>query len=269
MIVTSLFSGSGGNAVFVRREKTAVLIDAGVSFARLSRALQEIGEEISALSGVLITHEHIDHVAAVAQLVKRTELCFYLAADCALALYTQYQKQDPGLADCFASKVRTVEPGKSYECDDIVFSPFLLSHDSVCCYGYRIGDDAEENCLGIATDLGQMTTEVRRELAVCENVIVESNHDPELLKNGPYPRYLQERIRSPYGHLANGDCAALLQTTCTRRVKNALLFHLSRENNRPELAQSCAEEALCAIGAEKDVRVSVAAPESPCFFVTE
>ena len=269
MIVTSLFSGSSGNAIFVRDGKTAVLVDAGVSFARLKQALSEIGESAFDLNGVLITHEHIDHVAAVAQMIKQTSLCFFLAPECAMAIYTQLAVKTPDLAENFAARVRTVEAGKSYECESLVFSPFFLPHDSVCCFGYRIGNDENENLLGVATDLGQMTVEARRALAACENVVLESNHDPELLKNGPYPRYLQERILSPYGHLSNADSAALLQAACSQKVRNALLFHLSRENNRPDLALKSARDALSALGATGEVRVSVASPDAPVFFVTE
>lgn len=269
MTVTSLFSGSSGNAILVRAGNCAALVDAGVSFSRLTQALRSIGESPETLSGILITHEHSDHIAALPQIIKHTDLPLFLSRESAYEIYSQFSRRDEAFAARFASRVRTVEAGKSYACGELVFSPFSLPHDSVCCYGYTIGTEQNETILGIATDLGQMTVQARRALAGCENVILESNHDPELLKNGPYPRVLQDRIRSPYGHLSNQDSAALLQAAVRMRVKNALLFHLSRENNRPELALSCAAEALCALGAQNDVRVSVAAPDTPCFFVTE
>ncbi len=265
MQCVSLFSGSRGNAVFVRRGETSLLVDAGVSFRRLTLALAGLGEDLAALDGVFFTHEHSDHTLALPMLLKKTSLPFYLHAACAEELYDGLLAKDPSLAAEFVRRVRTVEAGGEYEIGKLLLLPFALPHDSAACLGCVFSDEGERKLLGIATDLGEMTTEARRALYGCPAVILESNHDLELLKNGPYPPYLQERIKSEFGHLSNPDCAAFLSVLAAGGLKKALLFHLSEENNTPRLALDTARTALESLGAA--VQVCAAAPTLPCILL--
>ena len=265
MQCVSLFSGSRGNAVFVRRKSSAVLVDAGVSFRRLCLALEGLGEDVHSLDGVFFTHEHSDHTLSLPMLLKKTALPFYLDGRCAEELYEGLLSKDPSLAAEFVRRVRTVEAGGEYEIGELFLSPFSLPHDSSACLGCVFSDEKGNKLLGIATDLGEMTTEARRALYGCEAVILESNHDLTMLQNGPYPPYLQERIRSEFGHLSNPDCAAFLSILCAGGLKKALLFHLSEENNTPRLALDTAKAALQKIGS--DVPVCAAAPSLPCILL--
>lgn len=255
----SLFSGSGGNSVFVREENTRLLIDAGVSFRRLLAALCEIGEEIDALDGVFFTHEHSDHIAALPMLLKKTRLPFYLDARCAEGAYDTLLAKDPSLAAEFVRRVRTVCAGEEYELGSLVLSPFSIPHDSAACLGAVFYSENGEKLLGVATDIGEMTAEARRALVGARHVILESNHDPEMLENGPYPPYLKERIKSEFGHLSNPDCAAFLALLAPHGLEKALLFHLSSDNNTPALALSSAREALDQVGSA--CTVQCAAPD--------
>ncbi|MBR6530398.1 MAG: MBL fold metallo-hydrolase [Clostridia bacterium] len=196
MQCVSLFSGSGGNAIFVKRGESKMLVDAGVSFRRLALALQGLGEDICALDGVFFTHEHSDHIGALGMLLKKTSLPFYLDAACAEGAYDTLLTKDPSLAAEFVRRVRTVEAGADYEIGELCLTPFALPHDSAACLGAVFSNDNGDKQLGIATDLGEMTTESRRALYGCSAVILESNHDVQMLTDGPYPPYLQERILS-------------------------------------------------------------------------
>lgn len=260
----SLFSGSSGNALFVAEKNTRILVDAGVSFRRLARALNCLGEEIGALDCVFFTHEHSDHIGALPMLLKKTRLPLYLAAASAEAAYGQLAAKDAALAEEFIRRVRTVAPGEEYEFGEIVCAPFSLPHDSAACLGAVFGNEREEKLLGIATDLGEMTREARQALCGCRAVVLESNHDPDMLENGPYPPHLQARIQSRFGHLSNPDSAAALEFLCKSGCERALLFHLSRENNTAELALSAANEALRAAGSSPEqFFLAVATPDSP------
>lgn len=256
----SLFSGSSGNAIFVKRGGTRILVDAGVSFRRLSLALSALGEELDALDGVFFTHEHADHIGALPMLLKKTRLPFYLSASSAEATYDTLLAKDPSLAAAFEERVLTLESGEEYEVGELSFSPFSLPHDSVSCQGFTFFSDDGDKLLGIATDLGEATVEARRALYGCPAVVLESNHDPEMLENGPYPPFLQARVASDTGHLSNPACAALLAALVTGGLHSALLFHLSRENNTPSLALSASRDLLRAVGAE--VTVAAAAPDA-------
>lgn len=265
MQCVSLFSGSSGNAVFVRQKNSAVLIDAGVSFRRLSLALDGLCEDLCSLDGVFFTHEHSDHTAALPMLLKKTRLPFYLEARCAEELYDTLLTKDPSLSAEFVRRVHTVEAGAEYEVGDLYFTPFSLPHDSAACLGALFCDENGEKLLGIATDLGEMTAEARRALYGAPAVILESNHDPQMLKDGPYPPYLQERILSPFGHLSNEDCASFLSLLAAGGLEKALLFHLSRDNNTPRLALETAKKALSACGSL--ATVCAAAPDTPCILL--
>lgn len=265
MECVSLFSGSTGNAILVKEGATRILVDAGVSFRRLALALAAQDVDFGALEGVFFTHEHSDHIGALPMLLKKTDLPFYLDARSAEGAYELLLSKNPSLAAEFVRRVRTVAAKEEYEIGSLVLAPFELPHDSAACLGAVFLDENGEKQLGIATDLGEMTAEARRALYGCPAVVLESNHDPVLLENGPYPPYLQERIKSEFGHLSNAACADFLALLASGGLGRALLFHLSQDNNTPPLALECATKALLAVGA--DVLVSVAAPDTPCRLV--
>lgn len=254
----SLFSGSGGNCLFVREGDSRLLVDAGVSFRRICLSLAALGEDLFSFEGVFFTHEHSDHVGALSQLLKKTALPFFLEERCAEGAYESLLAKDPSLAAEFVHRVRTVCAGKEYEIGRLCLTPFSLPHDSAACLGVLFCDENSEKLLGVATDLGEMTAESRGALYGARAVVLECNHDLAMLENGPYPPYLKERIRSAFGHLSNDDCAAFLTLLAAGGLERALLFHLSEENNTPALALRTCREALESIGASPALSVAAA-----------
>jgi len=226
MEICVLGSGSGGNSTLVVSGGTAVLIDAGLSYRRVRGELEELGIEPQKIAALLITHEHADHCSEVS----------YLAARFGCPIYgTRGTLEALGFYLSGREELRPFAFGERLEIGDLLVKPFPVSHDAAEPCGYLIEDG--ESRLGLATDLGVATPEVLENLAECDAVILEANHDLEMLRSGPYTWELKQRIRSEIGHLSNEAAGEALAELARRgRLKKALLTHLSQQNNRPELA---------------------------------
>lgn len=248
----TLASGSSGNCAVVSDGRVHILIDAGISTRRISQGLKALGVELRHISGVLITHEHIDHVAALPVLCKQTQAPLYTAEGTAQALCGRWG----GLVERF----RVFEPGQRFAAEGLEIGTFATSHDCACPTGFSVTDG--ERKLVLCTDTGFVTREAREAVRGTDTLIGEFNYDPELLRTGPYPIHLQNRIRGDRGHLSNemgGELAAWAAEHGARRI---LLAHLSQENNRPGLALEAARKALGTLGlGEGDVEL-IAAPRS-------
>ncbi|MBO5939377.1 MAG: MBL fold metallo-hydrolase [Clostridia bacterium] len=252
--IVSLYSGSKGNAIFVRVGKDAILIDAGKSARALCTALREIGSDISEIGAIFVTHDHHDHTSALEIIAKYHEIPIHMTGESAVIF-----DRTPD-APIHARLVRH-DPSFCVTVGELTVRSFRTSHDSRMSVGYRIEFfDGERPCaIGVATDLGYVSNEVREGLLGCDAVVLESNHDLEMLQNGSYPYDLKKRIASRYGHLSNTDSAAFCSELSEGGTKAILLAHLSEENNEPMLALN---EALCAVGND-GVCVCVAAPDCP------
>lgn len=256
-------SGSKGNCIYVENSGRALLVDAGISLKRIEQELRGIGKSLENVEGILVTHEHSDHTKALGMLAKKTGLPVYVPYLAAKEIYLCLANSGRiAEADAFRECVRVVETNKCYGVAGINVQTFTVPHDSLVCFGYRFSDDNGEGLLGISTDMGCVTGEIYENLLGCESVIVESNHDPEMLKHSSYPAYLIERIRSDRGHLSNPDCAALCRELVKNGSRNLTLFHLSEENNRPKLAFSQTDDLLRSAGARSgaDYVLNVASP---------
>ncbi|MBQ2999760.1 MAG: MBL fold metallo-hydrolase [Clostridia bacterium] len=252
--VTSLYSGSKGNSIFVRVGDDAILIDAGKSARTLCNSLREIGSDIEKIKAIFVTHDHHDHTSALEILAKYHEIPIHMTGVSAAIfdrtpdapIHARLVRHDP----CFCVAV-----------GELTVRSFRTSHDSRMSVGYRIEFEDENgvHALGVATDLGYVSDEVRGGLLGCEAVVLESNHDVEMLMRGSYPYDLKKRIRSRYGHLSNADSAAFCAELAEEGARSILLAHLSEENNEPSLALN---EAMCAVG-DDGVCVCVAAPDCP------
>lgn len=247
MIAYSLFSGSSGNCIFLREKDTRILIDAGGSMRRIEQSLNRIGESLSEINAVFLTHEHSDHTKAIPMICKHGSVPIYCQREVAKELYLSYLNEDAVKAALLAKYIRTVNTGEEYEIGSLLISPFKTPHDSVNSQGFVVG----EGKLGIATDLGHVSREVFRYLETCDNVILESNHDLAMLWDGPYPPYLKERVASDHGHLNNEDCAEFSRHLLQKGCRSFTLFHLSEENNTPQKALDTTRAALLAAGAEE------------------
>lgn len=251
--ICSLYSGSTGNAVFIATPHAKILIDAGKSAKALTGALSAIGETIDDVDAVFITHDHRDHTSALPVLLKRHPLPVHAVEATAQVMAMDMEER------CRICLHRH-PPCFTVQVGDISVSSFITPHDSRFSVGYRLEISAEDgiHTIGYATDIGYVTEDIRHALRGCESVVLESNHDREMLLTGPYPRQLKERILSRYGHLANDDSAAFAAELAEHGLQNLMLAHLSEQNNDPAVAY---EECVMALGGEDRIRIAVAAPD--------
>jgi phosphoribosyl 1,2-cyclic phosphodiesterase len=224
MQVSVLASGSKGNSTFVEMDGMRVLIDAGISARRIKKSLDEINVNVADLDGIFLTHEHRDHISGLTTLSKQYHLPIFTRKDTFQSMYCV----DTIPAECFN------EVGDVMRLGSLVIGAFNISHDAADPVGYTL-QGSEGKCT-VATDLGFVTSSVQTAIDNSDVLVLEANHDPEILKNGSYPWGLKQRILSNRGHLSNSDAAWAL----VRMKKNhtrVFLAHLSAENNRPELAR--------------------------------
>ena len=224
MKICLLASGSKGNSILVESGKTRLLIDAGLSARELRKRLDSLGVEAESLDALLITHEHGDHVRGLGPLVRQLDLPVYLQTDLARKL------PDVGKPEC----VREFVDGEEFTIKDLTIRPFAITHDCLAPVGFTL--DGELGKVGVATDLGVVTRLVTECLQDCRALVLETNHDEELLRDGPYPWKLKQRVRSNHGHLSNNAAGNLLQSLLWSGLETVFLGHLSETNNRPDLA---------------------------------
>jgi phosphoribosyl 1,2-cyclic phosphodiesterase len=232
MNISLLASGSKGNALLVCSGRTRLLIDAGLSTRELCRRLELVGVPAESLDAVLVTHEHVDHVRGLGLLSRRYNLPVYLHHGAAPALA---DNQRPGRLEEFAA-------GTELDFGDLGVRAFPVTHDASAPVGFVISGAGGK--LGVATDLGIATRLVAEELRGCRCLVLESNHDEELLRDGPYPWPVKQRVKGNHGHLSNRDSAALLEILCWAGLETVCLAHLSETNNHPQLAEAAARAVL-------------------------
>ena len=233
----SLYSGSSGNCIFVGNEDTNILIDAGVSGARIENALHEIGEEACNIQAILITHEHQDHIAGAGTLSRRFNIPLFAASG----------TWDKINSDKLLTKIKTenqisVSAGHSFNVGSLSVSPFNIPHDAAMPVAYSIKNDCRK--ISVVTDMGFVTDEIRANVSGSYIAMVESNHDIEMLKHGPHPWHLKNRILSRTGHLSNDYAADFISYLATFGTKYIVLGHLSEKNNLPSLAYDTARMSL-------------------------
>lgn len=244
-------SSSKGNCYYVGDRERGLLVDVGIGIRSFTAQMAQIGVPLSAIAGILITHEHSDHIKGLARIVKQLNVPVYTARGTADALVAK---------GVLTNEQLQVTAPHQYVGEYAVECIATL-HDASESQGYRIGLP-DGQTVAICTDLGMVTDTVYQALIGCHAVLIESNYEPNLLLMGGYPYYLKERIRGRYGHLSNQEAGQLLQKLWQSGVRQFVLGHLSQENNRPELAHGCAVDALTEMGAveDRDYRLYVA----PC-----
>lgn len=249
-IVCPLFSGSAGNCIFIKSEKSCFLIDAGRSCRQIERYISYNGFNSNDVKFILVTHEHIDHVKGLdvfarhhrAKVLSSKGTIDFLEAKGILNNKIDYHPID--LSGIEINGIRVV--------------PFDISHDCVQGFGYSIF--LENNIkVSVCSDIGYISNYVFESLVGSNILIIESNHDIEMLKNGPYPKFLKKRILSDKGHLSNSECYKVLKDLITTGVKKIILCHLSEINNTPEIAYN---SALSAIQKSSDCDIYVAPKEN-------
>ena len=225
MRICSLSSGSRGNSLFIESENSRILIDAGLSSKQLKTRLQSLGIDPQTIQAIVITHAHRDHVSGADVFSSQFSIPVYGHPD---TLNT--------LTYLFKRNKNIIPWTGEFVIEDMILTPFRLSHDAFPTVGYRIS--ANGKTMSVCTDLGVVTPEVQENLKLAQFLVIESNHDPDMLANGPYPWELKERITSRVGHLSNHDTGALLRKILNGYIYKILLAHLSEENNLPKLAKN-------------------------------
>ena len=258
--ICCLYSGSGGNSTYVSAGGSKILIDAGKSAKTLCAALTGIGEDIRNIDAIFVTHEHSDHVSALRTLSHKYGIPIYIS----LASAEIYR----GLCD--EKLCRCLKMFRGSDLDVTVkglhVKAFCTPHDSMASVGFRLCFDngnGDEKSIGFATDTGHVSETMLENLTGCYAAVIESNHDLDMLRRGPYPIELKQRIAADTGHLSNEDAARLALHLCKNGAKHIMLAHLSQDNNKPELAYACTRLAL----GDAQVELKVAKPDAPVWFL--
>lgn len=251
----ALFSGSKGNCTFVGTGTGGVLVDVGVSAKRIKEALFARDILPESICGILITHEHCDHIAGLRVLTKQYGIPVYAAPGTLTALLAM--KAVDAASDLIPLEEKPICIG------DMQVTPFHTPHDAAESMGFCI-ETPDERRIAVATDMGEMWRSVSELLSTCDLVHIESNHDVGMLQNGPYPYPLKERIFSARGHLSNTVCAREVSALAAVGVTRFTLAHLSEQNNTPATAMKTTAAALCQAGftVGEDCLLQVAAPVS-------
>jgi len=227
-----LASGSRGNAVYIENGSARLLVDAGLSAREISARLAGIGVEPDTLDAILVTHEHRDHCQGLGPMSRRYTLPTYLHPATLEAL------GDVGKLP----EVREFETGSPFQLRDVEIEAFPLTHDAAHTVGFTI--TGSEGKIGFATDVGMVTRLLRQRLGSCRVLVLESNHDEQMLMTGPYPWPLKQRVRGSHGHLSNPEAAELLGDLLWEGLEGVFLAHLSETNNQPQLALKHARDTF-------------------------
>jgi phosphoribosyl 1,2-cyclic phosphodiesterase len=249
--ITFLASGSSGNCAAVRCGGTLLLLDAGLSVREIDRRLRASGASLDEVRGVFVTHEHSDHVRSAADLAVRKGIPVWATAGTIEAA---------GLPGPLLADIRVLPRGGEVTVGEIQVQATSTPHDGVESVCYRFTDGAGRR-VGVVTDLGHLSGDVLAALADCEVLGLESNHDVELLRTGPYPTFLKRRILSDVGHLSNAAASEGLRALVGSRTRAVAALHISRQNNTPALAGRAFAESLEALGVR--LPLEVAAPDRP------
>lgn len=234
----SFGSGSSGNCYYLYTDKEGLLIDTGIGIRTLKKCFCNYGLKLSGVSGVLVTHDHADHVKSVGWVSNEYNVPVYATEKVHKGIVGNY---------CVRKKVpvqnrKVAEKGIPFDVGNFRIVPFEVPHDSSDNVGYRIEYGDIVFCL--ITDVGHITPEISKNISEANYLVIEANHDEEMLKCGPYPQYLKERVSGPTGHLCNRVCGETLLQSASPCLRHVWLCHLSQENNHPELARKTIEMIL-------------------------
>lgn len=235
-----LASGSRGNCAIVQSSTTRLLVDAGISCRETFKRMRANGEDPQSLSAILITHEHSDHIYGLMMLAKKLNIPVFMTG-------ATRQAWSRAMRDATGEQPQLAKPelfasGCRFQVGDIEVTPFTIPHDAADPVGFTFRVEGAK--IGIATDLGYMPASVRDHLRACDVLVLESNHDLEMLRVGPYPWSVKQRVMSRVGHLSNESLADFFANDYDGCAAYIVLAHLSEQNNHPEVARNAAEKAL-------------------------
>ena len=251
----TLYSGSSGNCVYVRTPDTEILFDAGVSARAVEKGLNDVQSSLSNIRAIFVTHEHSDHTKGLEVISKKHHIPTHMITACARALIRNPEAsllKDLYLHPC----------GFSVTFGSTTVRSFPTPHDSAASVGYTVEytENGMTEKFGLATDIGHITSDLTSSLIGASAVVIEANHDVNMLFSGPYPYHLKLRIRSDHGHLSNEDCGRLAKILAENGTRDFILAHLSKENNFAPIAESTVRAALSDF---EDIRLAVASQDVP------
>ena len=251
----SLYSGSSGNCLYVETENTKILIDAGVSLKKIEKGLDNLNVDAKDLDGVIVTHEHIDHIQSIGNLSKKFDIPVFANQK----TFDAMPKQTEKLSEKNKKKINIDE---KFMIGDIEILPFSIPHDAADPCGFTLFSNNKK--ISIATDIGHMTGDIVKQIDGSEFVLLEANYDTEVLKYTKYPFKLKERIAGPTGHLSNKMAGQTINYLINSGLKKAMLGYLSKESNFPELAYQTVIDEIIANGTNiDDFSLSVADRNEP------
>ena len=258
----SLYSGSSGNSLFVESENAKILVDTGMSCKKIEEALNSIEVDPSSINAILVTHEHADHIKGLATISKKFDIPVFATKETFDAMPAQTEK----LAE---KNINFFNPNEKFYIEDIEVLPFSIPHDAANPCGFNISKDSEHQ-ISIATDVGHMTKAIVDKLEGSKFILLESNYDTEVLKCCSYPFKLKSRIASENGHLSNTMAGKTISYLLKNgKLSTAMLGHLSKESNFPELAyQTVVDEIISNNSAINNMNVSVASRNCPSKLIT-
>ena len=234
----SLYSGSSGNSIFIASDNTRVLIDAGLAGKKIDEALKHIGEEASSIDGIFITHEHIDHIKGVGVLSRKYDIPIY-------ANDNTWAVMEKNIGKIKEHNIRIMDRRSSIAIKDLEIRSFNIPHDAIAPVGYTVSSGGKN--ASVVTDFGVFTEEIRDNIIDSDIILLESNHDINMLRMGPYPYNLKLRVLGENGHLSNEDCGnAIVSLIKSDKKKQIMLGHLSGTNNHPDLAYQTVVDVLSA-----------------------
>lgn len=251
----SLYSGSSGNSLFVQTENTRILIDAGVSSKKIEEGLKSIDVEPSSIDAILVTHEHSDHIQGLGTFSKKFDTPIYANQETIDNMQNQILKISE-------KNIKKFKVADKFSIGDIDIKSFSIPHDAANPCGFNIFKENKK--LSIATDIGHMDNKLIKNLEDSLFILLESNYDPEIIKYSRYPYSLKSRITGPLGHLSNDSAGKTISYLLKSGLKSAMLGHLSKENNFPELAyKTVADQLMEQNNFNNSISLSVANRNSP------
>ena len=221
----NLFSGSSGNSTYIESSGTKILVDAGMSCQKISKALEKIGSSVSDIDAIIISHEHSDHIKGIETLTKKYQIPVYATRKTWDAM--SQLKVDDTCKQFFVPEI-------SFNIGDIIVQPFLIPHDAAEPCAFNLFHENKK--ITVATDIGHLDDELLHKMFASNLLLIESNYDTDTLFCGPYPYLLKKRIHGEYGHLSNDVTSKAVKTLYENGTEHFVLGHLSKENNFPELA---------------------------------
>ena len=261
MVFCSLYSGSSGNSMFITSDRAKILIDAGLPGKKIDEALKAIDEETKNIDGIFITHEHSDHIKGVGVISRKYDIPIYANAD-------TWSAMEGSLGKIKEHNIKVIDKRSVTEIGDLNIKAFNIPHDASGPMGYTVSDGKKN--ISVATDFGTFTREIYDNVKDSEVILLESNHDVNMLKFGPYPYQLKRRILSEIGHLSNDDCGnAIVELVKCGNNKKIILGHLSNTNNQPDLAYGTVLDVLNDNGIKnnEDIILTMANRHNPSSYI--